>query len=72
MDSLVILNDGIDEFPDKGIDERGEMKMKTLLALAIGFVFVGVGSISAQTETGIFYKRHTFELGPEISYRTYK
>jgi hypothetical protein len=39
--------------------------MKTLLALAIGFVFVGAGSISAQTETGILYKKHTFELGPE-------
>jgi len=48
------------------------MKMKTLLALAICFMFVGVGSISAQTETGILYKKHTFELEPEISYRTYK
>ena len=36
------------------------------------FMFVEVGSISAQTETGILYKKHTFELAPEISYRTYK
>ncbi len=35
-------------------------------------MFVGVGSISAQTETGILYKKHTFELGPEVSYITYK
>ena len=35
-------------------------------------MFVGVGSISAQTETSILYKKHTFELGPEISYIPYK
>jgi hypothetical protein len=35
-------------------------------------MFVEVGSISAQTETGILYKKHTFELGPEISYISYK
>jgi len=46
--------------------------MKKLLALVICFIFVGVGSISAQSETGILYKKHTFELGPEASYRTYK
>ena len=33
---------------------------------------VGLGSISAQAETSILYKKHTFELGPEISYMTYK
>ena len=42
------------------------------MALVIWFIFVGVGSICAQTETDILYKKHTFELGPEISYRTYK
>jgi len=42
------------------------------LALGIGFVFVAVGSIFAQTKPGILYKKHTFELGPEISYITHK
>jgi hypothetical protein len=46
--------------------------MKKLLPLVICFMFVGVGSISAQTETSILYKKHTFELGPEVSYITYK
>jgi hypothetical protein len=46
--------------------------MKTLLVLATGVVFLGAGSISAQTETDIPYKKHTFELGPEISYISYK
>jgi hypothetical protein len=46
--------------------------MKKLLALTICFMFVGVGTISAQTETSILLKKHTFEVGPEISYRTYK
>jgi hypothetical protein len=45
--------------------------MKTILPLAIGVVIFGGGSISAQTETSILYKRHTFEVAPEISYRTY-
>ena len=35
-------------------------------------MFVGVGSISAQTETSGLYKKHTFELGTEVSYITYK
>jgi hypothetical protein len=47
-------------------------KMKKLLLLVICFMFVGVGSVSAQTETNILYKKHTFELGGEISYITYK
>jgi len=46
--------------------------MKKILALAICFMFVGVGSISAQTETSVPLKKHTFELDPEISYRIYK
>ncbi len=46
--------------------------MKKILALVICFVFMGVGSISAQTETSVLLKKHTFELGPEISYRKYK
>jgi hypothetical protein len=46
--------------------------MKKLLLLVICFTFAGVGSVSAQTETGILYKKHTFELGPEVSYFTYK
>jgi hypothetical protein len=46
--------------------------MKKSLLLIIGFMFVGVGSTSAQTETGNLYKKHTFELGPEVSYITYK
>jgi hypothetical protein len=35
-------------------------------------MFVGVGSIFGETETSILYKKHTFELGGEISYATYK
>jgi hypothetical protein len=46
--------------------------MKKVFALAICFMFVGVGSLSAQSETGVLLKKHTFELGPEISYLTYK
>jgi hypothetical protein len=44
--------------------------MKKLLALVICFMFVEVGSISAQTETSVLFKKHTFEVGPEISYIT--
>ena len=47
-------------------------KMKKVLVLTICFMFVGVGSISAQSETSTLLKKHTFEVGPEISYRTYK
>jgi hypothetical protein len=46
--------------------------MKKLLALVMCFMFLGVGSISAQTETSSLLKKHTFELGPEISYIIYK
>lgn len=46
--------------------------MKKLLVLAICFMFVGVGSISAQTETDMLYKRHSLEFAAEFSYRTYK
>ena len=46
--------------------------MKKLLALVICFMFAGVASVSAQTETGVLLKKHTFELAPEISYRIYK
>ena len=46
--------------------------MKKLLALTICFMFVGVGSLSAQTETSTLLKKHTFEVGHEISYRTYR
>ena len=41
--------------------------MKKILALVICFMFVGMGSISGEP-----LKKHTFELGPEISYRIYK
>jgi hypothetical protein len=33
-------------------------------------MFVEVGSISAQTETSVLFKKHTFEVGPEIFYIT--
>jgi hypothetical protein len=46
--------------------------MKKLLAVTICFMFVGVGSLSAQTQTSTLLKKHTFEVGPEISYRTYR
>jgi len=46
--------------------------MKKSLLSVICFMFVGVGSISAQTETSLLYKKHTFELGSEISYLTYE
>jgi len=46
--------------------------MKKLLALTICFMFAGVGSLSAQTETNTLLKKHIFEVGHEISYRTYK
>jgi hypothetical protein len=46
--------------------------MKKFLALVICFMFVEVGSISAQTETGILYKKHIFEVGPQISYISFK
>lgn len=42
--------------------------MKKLLALTICFMFVGAGSIFAEAEL----QKHTWELGPEISYITYK
>jgi hypothetical protein len=46
--------------------------MKKVLALVICFMFVGVASVSAQTETGALFKKHAFELAHEISYRIYK
>ena len=46
--------------------------MKKLTILTICFLFMGVGSLSAQTEISPLLKKHTFEIGPEISYRTYK
>jgi hypothetical protein len=46
--------------------------MKKLLLLVICFVFVGVGSIFAQTETSSLLEKNTYELGLEISYITYK
>ena len=46
--------------------------MKKLLLLVICFMLVGVGSISAQTETSSLLEKNTYELGPEISYITYK
>jgi hypothetical protein len=52
--------------------DKGSRRVKKLLASVIWFIFVGVGSICAQTETDILYKKHTFELGPEISYIAYK
>jgi hypothetical protein len=42
-------------------------KMKKLLALTICFMFIGVGSTFAEP-----LQKHTLELGPEISYITYK
>ncbi len=41
--------------------------MKRILVLTICFMFFGVGSIFGEP-----LKKHTFELGPEISYITYK
>lgn len=41
--------------------------MKKLLALTICFMFMGVGITFAEP-----LQKHTFELGPEISYITYK
>jgi hypothetical protein len=35
-------------------------------------MFVGVAGVSPQTETGVLFKKHTFELAHEISYRIYK
>ena len=46
--------------------------MKKLLTLVICFMFVEVGSVFAQTETSLLYKKHTFELGGELSSITYK
>jgi hypothetical protein len=46
--------------------------MKKVLALVICFMFVGAASVFAQTETGVLFKKHTFELAHEISYRIYK
>jgi hypothetical protein len=48
-------------------EKEGVRKMKKLLALVICFTFVGVGSLYGQP-----LKRHTLEIGPEISYFTYK
>jgi hypothetical protein len=46
--------------------------MKKVLALVMCFMFVGVASVSAQTETGALIKKHAFELASEISYRIYE
>jgi hypothetical protein len=42
--------------------------MKKVLVLTICFTFAGMGSVSAQLEL----KKHTFELGTEISYIKYE
>jgi len=42
--------------------------MKKVLALAICFAFIGMGSVLAQTEL----PKHSWELGTEISHITYK
>ena len=46
--------------------------MKKSLLFVICFMFVAVGSISAQTQTSPLLEKDKFELGPEISYITYK
>jgi len=47
---------------------EGERNMKKLAAIVIPIVFaVGAGDVFAQP-----LKRHTFELGPEVSYITYR
>jgi hypothetical protein len=53
----------------KGTQRDG--RIKEILALGICLMFVEVGSISAQTDTSVLLKRHTFEVAPEISYITY-
>ena len=45
--------------------------MKKLLLSILCFMFIEVGSVSAQTETDTLYKKHIFELGAEVSYITY-
>jgi hypothetical protein len=46
--------------------------MKKLSLLVICFMLVGVRTISAQTDTSALLEKDAFELGPEISYITYK
>jgi len=41
--------------------------MKKILTITICMIFVNLGNVYAQP-----LKKHTFEIGPEISYRTYK
>jgi hypothetical protein len=46
--------------------------MKKLSLLVICFMLMGVGSISAQTDTSALLEKDAFELGLEFSYITYK
>jgi hypothetical protein len=45
--------------------------MKRLLLSVMWFMLIEAGNIYAQTETGALYKKHTFEVAPEVSYITY-
>jgi len=47
--------------------------MKNLFLLSVMcFLVIEAGTIYAQTETGALYKKHTFEIAPEVSYVTYE
>jgi len=46
--------------------------MKRFLLLLAYFLFVGVGSIFAQTETSALLEKSAYEVGLEVSYLTYK
>jgi hypothetical protein len=51
---------------------KGGKKMKKLILLVICFMFVGVGSIFAQTEKSPLLGKSAYEVGLEVSYLTYK
>lgn len=50
----------------------GDNKMGKIFAISVFFIFIGAGTLFAQSDTSILLKKHTIEVGPEIFYFAYK